>query len=70
MNDKDPAVFAAHILECIEKVEEYAENATKEDYKNSSQLQDAVIGRIEIIGEEVYSDLLADYLAGDTGRSH
>ena len=51
MNNKDPSVFAAHILECIEKVQEYSKDITKEDFKNSTQLQDAIIRRVEIIGE-------------------
>lgn len=51
MNNKDPTVFAAHILECIEKVQEYTEDITKKDFKNSTQLQDAIIRRVEIIGE-------------------
>jgi len=53
MTDKDPTVFVSHILECIEKVEEYTENKSKQDFLDSTQLQDAVIRRIEIIGEAV-----------------
>lgn len=51
MNKKDPSVFVSHILECIEKIEEYLADKTKKDFLNSTQLQDAVIRRIEIIGE-------------------
>ena len=51
MNEKDPSVFAAHILECIEKIEEYTEEISKDEFKSSTQLQDAVIRRVEIIGE-------------------
>jgi uncharacterized protein with HEPN domain len=50
---KDPEVFIAHILECIGRIEEYTGNASKEIFFNSAQLQDAVIRRIEVIGEAV-----------------
>jgi uncharacterized protein with HEPN domain len=48
---KDPQVFIDHILECIELVEDYLRGKTVEDFMGSTQLQDAVIRRIEIIGE-------------------
>jgi len=48
---KDPKVFIEHILECIERIEEYVEGATKDEFFDSVQLQDAVMRRIEIIGE-------------------
>ena len=47
---KDPAIFLKHILECIE---EYTKGKTKEEFLASKSLQDAVIRRIEIIGEAV-----------------
>lgn len=50
---KDPGVFIEHILECIELIEEYTKEAKKEGFFNSRQLQDAVIRRIEVIGEAV-----------------
>jgi len=50
---KDTTIFIAHILECIELIERYIENKTKDDFFDSIQLQDAVIRRIEIIGEAV-----------------
>jgi uncharacterized protein with HEPN domain len=48
---KDPRVFIEHILECIELIEGYVENVTKDAFLNSVQLQDAVMRRIEIVGE-------------------
>jgi uncharacterized protein with HEPN domain len=51
VNEKDPKVFISHILDCIQKIKEYLEGKSKEDFMNSTQLQDAVIRRIEIIGE-------------------
>ena len=50
---KDYKVFLAHILECMEKIVEYTASLTKEDFLRSSQVQDAVMRRIEIIGEAV-----------------
>jgi len=48
---KDAQVFIKHILECIELIEEYTKGKSKADFLASKQLQDAVIRRIEIIGE-------------------
>ena len=50
---RHPETFIEHILECLELIEEYTQGITKEDFINSVQLQDAVIRRIEIIGEAV-----------------
>jgi len=50
---KDVEIFTEHILECIERIEEYTEGVTKDDFFNSTEIQDAVIRRIEIIGEAV-----------------
>lgn len=48
---KEIAVFLSHILESIEKINEFTRNVSKERFKKNVQLQDAVIRRIEIIGE-------------------
>jgi len=50
---KDPRVFIEHILESIYLVQTYVAQVSKEDFLASSQLQDAVVRRIEIIGEAV-----------------
>lgn len=50
---KDPKIFIQHIIDSIEKIEEYIKNMSKQEFLNSSQTQDAVIRRIEIIGEAV-----------------
>ncbi len=50
---KDPQILIAHILECIELIEEYTQGITREQFLKNKQLQDAVIRRIEIIGEAV-----------------
>jgi uncharacterized protein with HEPN domain len=61
---KDPRIFIDHVLECINLIEGYLEGKKKNDFLESIQLQDAVIRRIEIIGEAVRnipSDLREDY---------
>lgn len=50
---KDPQILFEHILECVRIIEGYLKEKTKEDFINSVQLQDAIIRRIEIIGEAV-----------------
>lgn len=49
--DKDPKIFLQHIFESIEAIEKYLQNVMEEDYYKSPQLQDAIIRRLEIIGE-------------------
>ena len=51
--NKDPKIFVEHILECIERIEEYTKEITKEEFFDTVQIQDAVMRRIEIIGEAV-----------------
>jgi len=51
--NKDPKIFIEHILECTERIEEYTKEMMKEDFFDSVQIQDAVMRRIEIIGEAV-----------------
>jgi len=48
---KDPKIFIQHIIDSTEKIEEYVKNMSKQEFLSSSQTQDAVIRRIEIIGE-------------------
>lgn len=50
---KDPLIFIEHIIESIELLEKYLGRVKKERFLKSAQLQDAVIRRIEIIGEAV-----------------
>jgi uncharacterized protein with HEPN domain len=49
--NKDVTVFIKHILESISLIEDYTSRITKEDFLNSRQIQDAVMRRLEIIGE-------------------
>ncbi len=53
MSSKDPFVFIEHILESIGLIEHYVKKIDDNYFFNNVQLQDAVIRRIEIIGEAV-----------------
>ena len=50
---KDPKVLIEHILECIELIKDYIKGVNKAKFFKSQQLQDAVMRRIEIMGEAV-----------------
>lgn len=51
--NKDPKIFIEHIIESIELIETYAQKKTYREFKNSTQLQDSIIRRLEIIGEAI-----------------
>ncbi len=53
MRDKDISVYVGDIWECIQKIEAYTSDITEEEFSNSTEKQDAVIRRLEIIGEAV-----------------
>ncbi|PIZ47022.1 hypothetical protein CO180_02135 [candidate division WWE3 bacterium CG_4_9_14_3_um_filter_41_6] len=48
---KDPKVFLQHILESISEIEKYTKDIPENEFLQSTQVQDAVIRRLEIIGE-------------------
>jgi len=50
---KDVNTFLSHILENITFIEEYIEDKNEEEFMGNRQLQDAIIRRIEIVGEAV-----------------
>lgn len=50
---KDPIVFIGHIIESIDLIEKYSENLTPEKFKKDQGMQDAIVRRLEIIGEAV-----------------
>lgn len=50
---KDPLIFIKHILECIKYIEDYTKRISKEHFLKSVKTQDAIVRRIEIIGEAV-----------------
>lgn len=50
---KDVIIFLEHILASIDLIDNYTEGITEEIFLGSPQIQDAVIRRIEIIGEAI-----------------
>jgi uncharacterized protein with HEPN domain len=48
---KDPKILARHILESIEFIEDFSKNITQAEFLKSVKTQDAIIRRLEIIGE-------------------
>ena len=48
---KDPLVYIDDILDSIEAIKNYTAGLTKEDFFNSTEKQDAVYRRLEVIGE-------------------
>ncbi|OIO19896.1 MAG: hypothetical protein AUJ23_01070 [Candidatus Magasanikbacteria bacterium CG1_02_32_51] len=53
MTKKNPLIYIEHILDSIAKVEEYLKDLKKTEFLKSTQKQDAIVRRIEIIGEAV-----------------
>lgn len=51
--NRDELVFLEDIMESIGKIEIYLHNLTEQEFENNPEKQDAVIRRIEIIGEAV-----------------
>lgn len=50
---KNPLIFIKHILESIKIIEGYLGDASKEEFMKDTKLQDAIIRRLEVIGEAV-----------------
>lgn len=51
--DKDPRIFLEHILDSVDWIESYVVDLSKDDFLASVGKQDAVLRRLEIIGEAV-----------------
>ncbi len=51
--NKDPQIFLKHILESIEWIEKDTKGMSKEEFLKNVPIQDAVVRRIEIIGEAI-----------------
>lgn len=51
--NKNPLIFLDHIIESINNIEYFLGNIDKDKFNLDIKLQDAVIRRIEIIGEAV-----------------
>lgn len=49
--NKEARIFLQDIKECIEKIEEYMNDISKEEFLEETKIQDAILRRIEIIGE-------------------
>jgi len=50
---KDPQVFLKHILDSIDFVDKYTQGLSADDFYASTEKQDAIMRRLEIIGEAV-----------------
>jgi len=50
---RDLRLYIEDILECISIIEEYTQNITEDNFNNNRLLQDAIVRRLEIIGEAV-----------------
>ena len=50
---KDFLVLLNHILESIELIEDYTKDLSADEFLRKKETQDAVIRRLEIIGEAV-----------------
>lgn len=50
---KEPKIFLQHIIESIEKIEKYKKGISEEKFFEDLKLQDAIVRRLEIIGEAV-----------------
>ena len=51
--DRDDQVYLSDILESIDKIELYINGLTEHQFEKDSEKQDAVLRRVEIIGEAV-----------------
>jgi len=57
---KDPRIFLHHILESMEETENHIRGISEEEFSRDVKTQDAVVRRIEIIGEAT-KNLPADF---------
>lgn len=53
MRSKNPKIFLEDILESIERIEKYTKNKKLKEFLDDYEKQDAIIKRLEIIGEAV-----------------
>jgi uncharacterized protein with HEPN domain len=51
--DRDFRVSLDDILEALEKIMEYVDGVSEREFENNTEKQDAVIRRIEVLGEAV-----------------
>ncbi|MEK6982024.1 MAG: DUF86 domain-containing protein [Candidatus Micrarchaeota archaeon] len=50
---KDPSFYLSHILESINKINNYLDGVDKEEFLDTNMLKDAVIRNLEVIGEAI-----------------
>jgi uncharacterized protein with HEPN domain len=50
---RDMRLYVEDILESIAKIEEYTGRMTEDDFYENTQVQDAVLRRLEVMGEAV-----------------
>jgi uncharacterized protein with HEPN domain len=50
---KDMQIYIDDILESIDKIEDYTRSVDENEFYGNTQIQDAVLRRVEIIGEAV-----------------
>jgi uncharacterized protein with HEPN domain len=50
---RDMRVYVQDMMECIDVIGEYIQSLTEEEFYRNRQVQDAVLRRLEIIGEAV-----------------
>lgn len=50
---KDPKIFLKHTLESISEIDRNTKNLSEDNFFDSVTIQDAVVRRLEIIGEAV-----------------
>jgi len=50
---KDERIILRDIVESIERIERYTEAMSKHEFLKREEIQDAIVRRIEIIGEAV-----------------
>ena len=48
---KDDKLYLIHITECIERIESYTHQTSKETFQNTPLIQDAVIRNLQILAE-------------------
>jgi uncharacterized protein with HEPN domain len=48
---RDVRVYVEDILESIARIEQYTEGISENDFSENTQVQDAVLRRLEIMGE-------------------
>lgn len=63
---KVPNIYLQHIIESIDLIESYTQGMTAEDFYSSINVQDAVIRRLEIIGEAT-KNISSEYKSQYTG---